>query len=376
MVDKERVDMQCYLVGGAVRDHLIGRVVTERDWVVVGATHEQMLELGYQQVGKEFPVYLHPETKEEYALARREKKVSAGYKGFVCDFGPEVTLDEDLIRRDLTINAMAESSDGSLHDPYHGMEDIRQRMLRHISPAFSEDPVRILRVARFAARFNDFVVADETLSLMKDMVKDGEVSALVSDRVWKEFEKALQEKNPERFLEELKNCDALAVLFPYLDKHYERVYAYLKKISVLTENAVMRLAVMAKSLDELELAEFSSSYPLPKSYLDIMELVNRYADNLSGLNGADAKQVLDLFYQLDAFRRTNRFKRWLETSKLLLQIDNNSNEKESDDTIIDRLNTVVAFKVDPASLKALRGNEIADHLYEERLKVLEQYDGE
>jgi tRNA nucleotidyltransferase (CCA-adding enzyme) len=185
--------MQVYLVGGAVRDALLGLPVRERDWVVVGGTREELLRLKYREVGRDFPVFLHPDTHEEYALARRERKVAPGYRGFSVEFGPEVTLDEDLARRDLTINAMAQSPDGTLIDPYGGRRDIESRTLRHVSAAFIEDPVRILRVARFAARFAPlgFRVADDTMALMQSMVERNEVDALVAERVWQESEKAV-----------------------------------------------------------------------------------------------------------------------------------------------------------------------------------------
>src|SRR3990167_6080610 len=210
--------MKIYLVGGAVRDQLLGLPVKEQDWVVVGATIEEMLTAGYRQVGKEFPVFLHPKTGEEYALARMERKINPGYKGFTFDTSKDVTLEEDLSRRDLTINAMAETPEGELVDPFHGKKDLEQKILRHVSPAFAEDPVRILRVGRFLARYAHlgFHIAPETITLMRHMVKVGEVNALVAERVWKELERALGEKNPEKFFEALANCEALAILFPDL----------------------------------------------------------------------------------------------------------------------------------------------------------------
>jgi tRNA nucleotidyltransferase (CCA-adding enzyme) len=211
--------MQVYLVGGAVRDRLLGRPVSERDWVVVGATPEELQRAGYLPVGRDFPVFLHPKTKEEYALARLERKVAPGYRGFDTQFSPDVTLEDDLRRRDLTINAMAEDAAGTVIDPYGGRRDLEARLLRHVSPAFAEDPVRILRVARFAARYAPlgFRVAEETLQLMRRMVAEGEAAALVPERVWTETEKALGEPSPEVFIETLRDCGALAVVFPELD---------------------------------------------------------------------------------------------------------------------------------------------------------------
>ncbi|HEU4531926.1 MAG TPA: multifunctional CCA addition/repair protein [Steroidobacteraceae bacterium] len=211
--------MQVYLVGGAVRDELLGRKARERDWVVVGSTPEEMAKLGYRLVGRDFPVFLHPRTHEEYALARRERKIAPGYRGFTTEFDPNVTLEEDLLRRDLTINAMARTEDGTLIDPHGGARDLEARLLRHVSPAFIEDPVRVLRVARFAARYAGlgFRVADETLTLMSEMVAKGEVSALVAERVWQETARALEEDAPQTYFEVLRDCGALAVVFPELD---------------------------------------------------------------------------------------------------------------------------------------------------------------
>lgn len=209
--------MKIYSVGGAIRDFVMKRPVHDRDYVVVGSSVEEMLSLGFSPIGKDFPVFLHPETKEEYALARTERKVSPGYKGFVFHASPEVTLEEDLRRRDLTINAMAMSEDGELIDPFGGQKDIEAKVFRHVSEAFSEDPVRILRLARFAARFTDFTVAPETMELMKNMVASGEVDALVPERVWKELSQGLMEVKPSRMILTLRECGALERLFPEIN---------------------------------------------------------------------------------------------------------------------------------------------------------------
>jgi tRNA nucleotidyltransferase (CCA-adding enzyme) len=208
--------MQIYLVGGAVRDRLLGLPVQDRDWVVVGATPEQMTAQGFRMVGADFPVFLHPQTKEEYALARTERKSGRGYKGFTVYAGPDVTLEDDLRRRDLTINAMAEDADGRVIDPFGGATDLRQGILRHVSGAFVEDPLRVLRVARFAARFG-YAVAHETLALMREIVAAGELEQLVAERVWAELERALGERTPRRFFEVLRECGALARVLPELD---------------------------------------------------------------------------------------------------------------------------------------------------------------
>ena len=209
--------MKIYQVGGAVRDKLLGKPVKDRDWVVVGATPEEMDALGYQPVGKDFPVFLHPETYEEYALARTERKTGPGYKGFAVHYAPDVTLEDDLARRDLTINAMAEDSDGRLIDPFGGRTDLENKILRHVSPAFIEDPLRVLRVARFATRL-DFQIADETLALMRQIVESGELDHLVAERVWSELERALGEARPVRFFEVLRDCGALETLFPDIER--------------------------------------------------------------------------------------------------------------------------------------------------------------
>lgn len=210
--------MQAYVVGGAVRDELLGLPVRDRDWVVVGATPDEMLAHGFRPVGKDFPVFLHPRTGEEYALARTERKSGRGYTGFAVHAAPDVTLEEDLLRRDLTINAMARSPDGALIDPYGGRADLDARILRHVSTAFGEDPVRILRVARFAARFSDFGIADGTMALMRRMVADGEVEHLVAERVWQELARGLMEARPSRMIAVLRECGALARLLPELDR--------------------------------------------------------------------------------------------------------------------------------------------------------------
>src|ERR1700743_1350947 len=211
--------MQVYLVGGAVRDALLGLPVKERDWVVVGSTRDELARLNYREVGRDFPVFLHPESHEEYALARLERKTAPGYRGFSVEFGPEVTLEEDLARRDLTINAITRAGDGTLVDPHGGERALNARLLRHVSPAFVEDPVRILRVARFAARFAPlgFGVAPETLTLMQAMVAQGEADALVAERVWQETDKALREARASEFVKVLRACGALKVIYPELD---------------------------------------------------------------------------------------------------------------------------------------------------------------
>ncbi len=210
--------MKVYCVGGAIRDELLGMPIKDRDWVVVGGTPEQLVADGYLPVGRDFPVFLHPTTREEYALARTERKTARGYRGFQVYFAPDVTLEDDLQRRDLTINAMARDADGTLFDPYDGFTDLKNGVLRHVSASFTEDPVRILRLARFAARFTGFTVAPETMDLMRTMVHSGEVDALVPERVWQEIAKGLMEARPSRMFEVLRACDALGRVIPELDR--------------------------------------------------------------------------------------------------------------------------------------------------------------
>ena len=257
--------MDLYLVGGAVRDKLLGYPFTEKDWVVVGASPEELLTQGFQPVGSDFPVFLHPETKEEYALARTERKSGVGYKGFEFFTDPSVTLEQDLSRRDLTINAIAEDSDGNLTDPYNGQQDLNDKTLRHVSDAFAEDPLRVLRVARFAARYQHlgFTVAEETLSLMADITASGELKHLTAERVWVETEKALKERSPRTYIEVLRQCNALKALFPELDRlfgiaqradyHPEvdtgiHVLMALDQATALDNDPVTRFAVLVHDL--------------------------------------------------------------------------------------------------------------------------------
>jgi tRNA nucleotidyltransferase (CCA-adding enzyme) len=292
------VVMETYLVGGAVRDQVLGLIPKERDWVVVGATVNDMLRLGFRPVGKDFPVFLHPETQEEYALARLERKVGRGYTGFTFDASPTVTLAEDLKRRDLTINAMAQAADGTLIDLYGGVSDLQKGILRHVSPAFAEDPVRILRVARFSARFK-FQVATDTQVLMQQMVKAGEVNALVPERVWKELERALKEPYPALFFLTLKECQAFPILFPPLN------LSLLQRATEITEDARVRFAALITALCEEELGSFCKRNRIPREYEDLALLTVRLKSFLDNLSSAES--ILQLLSQADAFRRPNRF---------------------------------------------------------------------
>lgn len=310
--------MKIYLVGGAVRDKLLHLPVKEKDYVVVGATAEDMLKLGYRQVGKEFPVFLHPRTSEEYALARMEKKVEPGYQGFSFDTSPEVSLMDDLVRRDLTINAMAEDDQGKLYDFYHGKEDIDEKILRHVSEAFAEDPVRILRVGRFLARYYylGFKVADNTNELMREMVNAGEVDALVAERVWKELTRALLEKNPEKFFEVLANCGALAKLFPGIDLNGPGLKA-LNAAAEFSQDAAVRFAALMSQHELDEAMKICDRYRAPNEYRELVSLTIKFYSLAVKAKNLSAEELLDLFGMLDIFRRGERFKKFLMVCKAI-----------------------------------------------------------
>lgn len=306
--------MKIYLVGGAIRDQLLGIThPAEKDYVVVGATVHDMLQKGFRQVGKDFPVFLHPETHEEYALARTERKVGKGYTGFTFNTDPTVTLEEDLKRRDITINAMARPLEGGdLIDPYNGQADLRNKLLRHVSPAFAEDPVRILRVARFAARFN-FEVHPDTLKLMQSMVEQGEVDALVAERVWKELERALLEKYPEKFFEVLESSGAKAILFPNINSSGIKA---LEQASHLKYSGEVRFAALLHNLNENEVKQLCERYRVPGDYRDLALLVCKYLDKYHAISDLTAEGILDLLLKLDAFRREGRFINFLRVCEI------------------------------------------------------------
>ncbi|MGB5338714.1 MAG: multifunctional CCA addition/repair protein [Gammaproteobacteria bacterium] len=319
--------MDIYLVGGAVRDRQLGLPVRERDWVVVGATPEELLDLGYTPVGKDFPVFLHPETREEYALARTERKTGPGYTGFDTCAAPGITLEEDLLRRDLTINAMAETPAGDLVDPYGGKDDLDKGILRHVSPAFSEDPVRILRIARFAARFAryGFHVAHSTNALMRQMVASGEVDHLVPERVWSELVKALEAETPVRFFDVLAGCGALTRLFPELPMpadtagtathgHDGIALPALQQAVTLSDKTTIRFAALvcdmdnrhSPGLDNAQLAAFCVRHRTPNAYRELAEHALRYRNSVHDAANLSATDLLDLLGALDAFRREQR----------------------------------------------------------------------
>ncbi|QOL15773.1 multifunctional CCA addition/repair protein [Dickeya dianthicola] len=343
--------MKIYLVGGAVRDGLLGRPVTERDWVVVGATPEMLLQQGYQQVGRDFPVFLHPETKEEYALARTERKSGNGYTGFTCQATPDITLEEDLQRRDLTINAIAQDEDGQLIDPYDGQRDLQNRLLRHVSDAFSEDPLRVLRVARFAARYAHlgFLIAEETLILMQAMTRNGELDFLTPERVWKETEKALATQDPQVYFQVLRDCGALAVLFPEVDNLYGvpapakwhpeidtgiHVMLSLAMAARLSPALDIRFATLCHDLGKgltppalwprhhghgpagVALVEaLCQRLRVPNALRDLARLVAEYHDVVHTVQMLQPKTLLKLFDAIDVWRKPQRLEQLLLASE-------------------------------------------------------------
>ena len=326
-----------YLVGGIVRDRLLGVPSGDSDWVVVGSTPEEMVSLGFKPVGADFPVFLHPVTGDEFALARTERKSAKGYHGFVVHAAPDVTLEEDLARRDLTINAMAEDSDGNLIDPFNGKADVEARVLRHVSDAFAEDPVRLLRVARFSARFHalGFTVADDTLALMRELVSAGEVDALVAERVWAETRRALDEAFPGRFIEVLRECEALKVLFPEIDalfgvpqpeKHHPEIDTGVHVMLAMNMSATLntsnraRLAVMLHDLGKAltpedvlprhiahesrgvdPVRQVCERLKVPTDYRELAVLVCRHHLNSHRLFELNPKTVVKLLEQLRSF---------------------------------------------------------------------------
>ena len=339
--------MEVYLVGGAVRDEQLGLPVKERDWCVVGATPDELLSKGYRQVGKGFPVFLHPETNEEYALARTERKTGAGYHGFEFQTSPDVTLEADLSRRDLTINAMARDADANLIDPFDGMADLEHRVLRHISDAFSEDPVRILRTAKFKARFAGlgFELAGETLDMMAQMVSDGEADSLQADRVWQETEAALAGPNPHLYFQVLRDCGALAVVFPELDAlfgvpqppqwHPEidcglHALMVLEQSAKLSDDIAVRFAALVHDLGKATTAKenlpshpgherrsvtlvnkMSKRLPVPRACRELGVLVAEYHAHCHRAFELRPQTILKLLKEIDAFRRPERFRKFL-----------------------------------------------------------------
>lgn len=347
--------MKIYLVGGAVRDEILGLPVQEKDWVVVGSHPEAMLAQGFIPVGKEFPVFLHPKTKDEYALARTERKTGKGYKGFVFHADPSVTLEEDLARRDLTINAIAKDEQDNLIDPFHGKQDLENKLFRHVSAAFAEDPVRILRLARFAARFNDFKVDPKTNELMQSMVAQGEVDALVPERVWQEFEKALGYVEPTRFFVILNNCGALEKLFPELIQipNFD-----------LPPKKIVRFAILLNHLSLNQIEHLCNRYRVPNEYSDLAKLSVKLKADYLALN--DPKSILDFLLSADALRRKTRFDDLLAVYDVTLK-----NTAEKNAILENAFTAIKNLDIKTLQDQGLKGQDFATALYELRLKTLE-----
>jgi tRNA nucleotidyltransferase (CCA-adding enzyme) len=400
--------MQVYLVGGAVRDRLLGLPVRERDWVVVGAEPAELERQGYTPVGKEFPVFLHPQTHEEYALARLERKVAPGYRGFVTQFSPDVKLEDDLRRRDLTINALAQQDDGTVIDPFGGQRDLEARLLRHVSEAFVEDPVRVLRVARFAARFAPlgFTVAPETMALMRRMVASGEIDALVPERVWKETERALGEARPEVFFETLRECGALAVIFPEIEALYGvpqppqwhpeidtgvHVMMALRLASRISDSKVVRFAVLMHDLGKaITPAEKLPSHPgheeatvpliealvarlkVPNDYREVAVLAARHHGKVHRADELRPGTLLKLLEETDAVRRPERFAQFLLACESDARGRKGLEERRypQADYLRRAREAVAAVTLNEDERTGLSGAAIGEELRTRRLKVL------
>jgi len=396
--------MQVYLVGGAVRDALLGLSVKERDWVVVGATREELLRAGFRAVGREFPVFLHPETNEEYALARLERKVAPGYRGFAVEFGPEVTLEEDLGRRDLTINAIAQAADGTTIDPYHGQRDIQARVLRHVSDAFIEDPVRVLRVARFAARFAPwgFRIAGETLALMRTMTERGEIDALIPERVWAETEKALSQPAAGEFFKVLRACGALKVIYPEIEalfgvpqtpKWHPEIDTGIHTLMALdaavglTTDTTVRFAALVHDLGKagtppqewpshkgheersVELIKsLCNRLRVPSAYRELAILVARYHGIVHRAFELRPGTIVEFMEKSDAFRRPARF------ADVLIGCEADGRGRTGFESapypqrqwLTDAFAAAAAVKPTPADLAGCQGPEIAARVRRQR----------
>ncbi|MBA1201702.1 multifunctional CCA addition/repair protein [Pseudomonas capeferrum] len=403
--------MQIYKVGGAVRDRLLGIPVSDIDWLVVGATVEQMQALGYRPVGADFPVFIHPRTGEEYALARTERKSGRGYGGFTFHASPEVTLEEDLIRRDLTINAMAEDEHGNLCDPYHGRHDLEQRLLRHVSPAFAEDPLRVLRVARFAARYAPlgFHIAPETLELMRQIAQSGELQALTAERSWKEIERALMEDQPQVFIQVLRECAALKELMPEVDALFDasqsaipdqRLDRGLHTLAVLAEAARHRLPLhvrwacllqdlgespeqqrkwprplVSERCDLASIKAVNQRFKAPRECQELALLVGEFHSHCHLALELDASALLELLQRFDIYRRPQRFEDFIAACEMDARCRLALEHDTYPQAAYLRGAAAAAKAVQAQSLVAagLTGQALGEAIKSERLKALELY---
>lgn len=411
MADFNKKDgtLETYLVGGAVRDELLKRPVHERDWVVVGATPEEMVDRGFKPIGKDFPVFLHPKTKEEYALARTERKTAKGYKGFEFYTDKNVTLLDDLKRRDLTINAIAKDEKCQLIDPFGGQADIKKKILRHISPAFAEDPVRILRIARFASMLGDFVVANETNELMRSMVESGEVDALVPERIWKELSRALSEPHPERFIEVLRDCGALANIFPEIDALYgvpqtekwhpeidtgHHLILTMKMAARLTQDAETRFAVLCHDLGKgttpKEILPSHHGHEergarltknlcqrirAPRSFTDLALLVTQYHGRVHTLDEQKPTTLVKLLMKLDPFRKPDRFEKFLVACEADARgrLHHEKDDYREPEKLRDYFNVCATIDIDRIVAETTDEKKIAEKIYQARVNAIKHF---
>lgn len=403
--------MQIYKVGGAVRDRLLGRPVTDIDWVVVGATVEQMQAQGYRPVGADFPVFLHPHSGEEYALARTERKSGRGYGGFTFHASPEVTLEEDLVRRDLTINAMAEDEQGRITDPYKGQQDLQDRILRHVSPAFAEDPLRVLRVARFAARYAGlgFQVAPETLALMRELSESGELQALTAERSWKEIARALMEEQPQAFIQVLRDCGALKQLMPELDvlfgvpqpaAHHPEIDTGVHTLSVLEQAArhnqplTVRWACLLHDLGKgltpeeewprhiahehrglKAIKAVNQRFKVPRDCQELALLVGEYHTHGHRALELKASTLLELLQRFDVYRRPQRFEEFIAACEMDARGRLGLEERDYPQAAYLRgaADAARAVAVQPLVEKGFTGQGLGEAIKRERLSALKDY---
>ena len=402
--------MKIYRVGGCVRDHLLKLPVSDIDWVVTGASAEAMLELGYKPIGKDFPVFLHPETKQEYALARSERKTAPGYHGFEFDTDPTISIEQDLLRRDLTINAMAENEDGELIDPYHGQNDLEARILRHVSESFSEDPVRVLRVARFAARYHHlgFKLASETAELIQQMGESGELDSLVAERVWYEMSRALGEPHPEVFFQTLRDCRVLGRLFAEIDalfgvpqttKYHPEIDTGVHLMMALQKSAELdldnetRFAVLMHDLGKASTPQhilpghhgheqagvklvksFCRRWRVPKAHTELALITTEYHTHVHRALELKDSTLLKLFTSTDIFRKPQRFRKM--TQACLADLRGRKNFESADYPQAAFLNQL-GEKLCDADLseimqRGLQGKELGEAIYDFRLRLIKQ----
>jgi tRNA nucleotidyltransferase (CCA-adding enzyme) len=358
--------MEVYLVGGAVRDKLMGLIIKDKDWVVVGANPNELIALGYCQVGKDFPVFLHPQTKEEYALARTEKKSGTGYQGFKFCVDTNISLEDDLLRRDLTINAIAEDQNSNIVDPYHGQQDIKDKTLRHVSGAFIEDPVRLLRLARFAARFADFSIHKDTQKLIIKMVQSGEIDNLVAERVWSEMVKALQSDAPWVFFDVIKSCGANKILWPdFFAENYTAILARLVKVSSCPHT---RFAAIVAGYTKSEILNFANKYRIPKDALSLALIVSRSYKKCLALSAkSSATDVLDILNSIDAWRQPGRINAFMDA--VFSQVSLSSNIARN--IITDSYQIAAKVKAAEVITPDLTGKDIGLAITQKRLALIE-----